>query len=817
MYVSDSQNHRVQVYTFSGDTPVYSTTIGVTGVPGSDSAHFQWPQRVAIDSSDRLYVADGGNFRIQRCSHAAGWTCSTFHGTGSRGSGPGELGWTAGVATDGSDNIYIADGGNHRVKKCDSSGSCAVSATGLGWVPDVAVDSGGDVYVSLWDDCAIQKYDSSGTDLGAFKGISGVPYLTDDSHLNAPFGLAVDASGSIYASTDRGFRVLKLDGTGDTQWTLGTPGVFGSDNVHFGDSQRGPESIAVDASGTIYVADPGNHRIQIFDSSSSYVTTLGSHGSGIYEFDRPGGVAVDTGGNIYVADNYNHRVQIYNSSRVYVATLGETGVCGSDNDHFCCAAGVTVDDSGNIYVADADNNRVQVFDSSRVYQRTIGSGGGCGDRFDNFCEPRDVAVDAQGRVYVADIYNQRVQVFDSTGAYLTTIGGQWGSRTGELRHAAAVEVDDRGNVFVADEINHRIQKFALYAPGWRQVNINGFGDWWNGGATALELFNGELYAGASNWMEGARVWRATDGGNWAAVSEPGFAGVYSNVNTAIPDMIVFGSQLYAGAGWGGGPGQVWRSTDGSTWLPVSSDGFGDSDNDVVSNFAVFDNVLYAGTGNDSGAQIWRSASGDGGSWTQVATNGLGSAEANLVTGLAVFKGVLYAAIESSQGGDAQVWSTVNGTDWTPIVSDGFGDAENIGTGGFAELGGFLYVGIWNDTTGGQVWRSSNGATWTQAMGNGFGDHSNKKVESLFTFGGELFAATNNDFTGLEVWKSEDGLAWEQVNPDGFGDSNNHATLWSSATADWGNRLVIGTWNGANGGEVWMIVRQVSLPLVVRDH
>lgn len=269
MYVSDSANHRVQVYTFVGGSPVYSTTIGVTGVSGDDNAHFNWPARIVTDSSDQLYVADVENFRVQHCTYASQWTCAAFHGTGSQGSGEAELDWAWGIGIDGSDNIYIADSGNARVKKCDSDGTCSIFASGFNWSSDVAVDSTGNVYVSDWTDCTIRKYSSGGIALGVFIGTSGVPYLTDNSHFNRPYGVAVDGSGNIYLSTDRGYRVLKLDASGTPQWVIGTAGVWGNDNVHFGDWWAGPKKVAVDSSGDVYVADTGNHRVQIYNSSGS--------------------------------------------------------------------------------------------------------------------------------------------------------------------------------------------------------------------------------------------------------------------------------------------------------------------------------------------------------------------------------------------------------------------------------------------------------------------------------------------------------------------------------------------------------------------
>ena len=82
---------------------------------------------------------------------------------------------------------------------------------------------------------------------------------------------------------------------------------------------------------------------------------------------------------MYIADSGNHRVQIYNNQLAYVATLGQTGVPGSDNSRFNYPFDVAVDRNGTIYVADEGNDRIQVFNSNLQYVRTIGGGGtgGC--------------------------------------------------------------------------------------------------------------------------------------------------------------------------------------------------------------------------------------------------------------------------------------------------------------------------------------------------------------------------------------------------------------------------------------------------------
>ena len=342
------------------------------------------------------------------------------------------------------------------------------------------------------------------------------------------------------------------------------------------------------------------------------------------------------------------------------------------------------------------------------------------------------------------------------------------------------------------------------ASEWEQVNVDGFGDPVTNGVSALEVFKGQLYAGATNGDVGAQVWRWEKDGQWQQVSETGFGS--GSANAALIDLIVFQGQLYAGMGWNQAPGQVWRSGAGTNWQPVTTDGFGDGDNIAITNFAVFRGMLYAGTGTASGSvQIWRSRNGNSDSWTQV---GLG--EPGLtgnVTGFAVYKGGLYAAIEpaSGFGGPIQVWRSTNGSNWEAVTLDGFGDALNESTGGFAQFRGYLYLGTRNETTGGQIWRTRDGLSWDSVVDDGFGDTSNIKVESLLVHEGHLYAATFN-WLGLQVWRSANGRSWEQVVAEGFGDSNNNATLWNNATTVHKGNILIGTWSTLTGGELWMSTR-----------
>ena len=830
LYVSDSNNHRIQVYDISGEIPVYETTIGETGVPHTDNAGFTNPHFIDIDSSNRLYVVEGPNHRVQRCEFSGAWTCSTFVGeTGVPGDDLAHLNWPTGVSVDTADSVYIADLFNQRALKCNTAGTCIHFAGTTGEpgsdnahfnVPlDTAVDSNGYVYVSDWSNQRVQKFDESGIYVATI-GVTGEPYLVDDLRLNAPWGIAVDQDGGMYVTENRGFRLVKMDARGEQQWTVGEPGVYGDDAEHFGSWWAGLEgNLAVDSAGLVYVPDTGNNRIQIFDSDGNYLETFGGGGNGNYEFECPAGVAISpVNGDIYMVDRCNQRIQVFTGDRVYKATLGVLDESGSDNQHFNWPWGVTVDADGKIYVADSDNHRVQkcTLSGSSYTCTTFAGETGIFDNAFGHLHPLAVAVDGDRRVYVADEWNYRIQVFDDQGTYLTTIGGGWGAKTGEMVRPSGVAVDGEGNVYVTDRDNHRVQKFALGVQGWIQTNINGFGDPGNTWVSSLEVFNGQFYAGTANWDKGGTIWRSNDGINWTNVNEPGFGDTYGNTNPVIVDMFEFRGNLYATTGWGGAPGQMWRSSNGTDWSQVVADGFGDPANGAITVLEIFKDNLYAATHTpqSNGIEIWRSATGNNLDWTPVVVNGYGDANNVDCTGLIDFDGYLYAAVENNQDG-LEVWRSLDGIAWDQVNVNGFGDAKNNHTSNWSVLNGYLYLATRNYSTGGQVWRTSNGTTWEQVQGNGFDDLNNQKIDTLYTYGNQIYAVTENNVTGAEVWKSFNGITWFQANPDGFGDSNNAWTFWSPAIHAFNYNLYIGTTNYANGGEIWKKLSDIYLPVVVR--
>jgi hypothetical protein len=346
--------------------------------------------------------------------------------------------------------------------------------------------------------------------------------------------------------------------------------------------------------------------------------------------------------------------------------------------------------------------------------------------------------------------------------------------------------------------------------GSKPIVRDGFGNGNNILIEALQVFNDNLYAEATNYVEGATIWRSADSATWTQVISPGFDSAYGANNPIVFDMFVFNDQLYAGTGnWTSTPsaGQIWRSANGTDWSRVAADGLGNPDNAGFTTFTSFKGMLYAAALNRSGGvELWRSSTGNSGSWTRVADQGFGGGSAHfIITSLTEFKRQLYATVEATLGTGAQVWRSSNGTTWTLVSDNGFSDTDNFQTGSSVVYRSQLYVTTRNDVTGAQLWRSSNGINWIQVVGDGFGDINNYKIESLTTFGGALYAAANNSVTGVELWRSTDGVHWTQINTDGFGDSGIFVSLWSNGTVAFDGNYLIGS-SGPFGGVIWQLQR-----------
>jgi len=230
-----------------------------------------------------------------------------------------------------------------------------------------------------------------------------------------------------------------------------------------------PRAVAVDAEGKIYVADSGNHRVQIFNPDGSFLRQFGSackldtgegcQGDGRGQFNEPWGIAVAADGSIYVSDTWNHRIQKFDNQGAFVTMWGRFESTGGElgaPSVFYGPRSLVVGQDGNIYVMDTGNKRVQLFAPDGQFVAQYGGGGVIEGRLD---EPVGLAQDSAGNWYVADTWNRRIQKFDRNFVYLTqwSIDG-WASQSVVNKPALAVD-GARNIVYAVDPENYRVLAF----------------------------------------------------------------------------------------------------------------------------------------------------------------------------------------------------------------------------------------------------------------------------------------------------------------------------------------------------------------------
>ncbi len=422
------------------------------GTYGSGDGQLGSISGIAIDSSGYIYLAQYGQHRIQKFDSSGNFVTKW----GTQGSGNGQLDAPNSISIDSSDNVYVSEINNARVQKFSSTGTYITKwgsfGTGNGQfqaIAGVAADSSGNVYVVEQVGNRVQKFNSSGTYVTQW-GTSG----SGNGQFSAPQGIATDSSGNVYVADTNNARVQKFTSAGVyTTSFLGYPAY---------DAVFQPKNSAINSSQEIYVIENANFRVHKFDSSGNHITAWGSSGTGNSQFQSLDGIAVDSTGNVYVADSIRKRVQKFNSSGTYVT---QWGTSGSGNGQFSSPIGIAIDSSDNVYVVDSGNNRVQKFNSSGTYVTqwgTFGTGNG------QFSIPQGVAVDSTGNVYVTDMNNNRIQKFNSSGTYVT----QWGTSgtgNGQLSGPKHIWVDAQNSVYVSEYYNNRIQKFTssgVYITKW---------------------------------------------------------------------------------------------------------------------------------------------------------------------------------------------------------------------------------------------------------------------------------------------------------------------------------------------------------------
>jgi len=308
------------------------------------------------------------------------------------------------------------------------------------------------------------------------------------ARFNAPTGVAADASGNLYVADQQNCFIRKVTPAGVVTRFGGNTvnnNPCGSTNGASTVAQfNGPNGVAVDGAGNVYVADTFNNKIRKI-TPAGVVSTLAGSGAfgaadgagGTASFRSPRGVAVDAAGNVFVADTQNHTIRQVTPGGVVSTVAGLAQTSGLVNDIGTAARfnnpwGIAVDTSGNLYIAELNNHAIRKIanDAPRTVTTlaggTFGSqdGTGPGPRFNG---PRGVAVDGAGTVYLADTGNNRIRQVTAAGV-VTTLAGSFrnggfdgAGATARFNNPEGIAVDAAGVVYVADTTNDNIRKIAL--------------------------------------------------------------------------------------------------------------------------------------------------------------------------------------------------------------------------------------------------------------------------------------------------------------------------------------------------------------------
>jgi len=435
LYVADSGNHEIRMITPKGTNWMVSTIAGSMAQPAVNyldgigtNAHLLYPSGIAVGTDGSIYFEDTQEVCL----------------------------WTNFDEIRKIIPIITAAGTNWMVSTLATNINCQTNAPYLTWTyQGVAVDNLGNVYVAQCNGGGIGKITQTGS----------------KSYLNfsAEYGVAVDGAGNLYAA----------EGSGNTIQTLTTNGVMTTNSATGSDAPfLDPQGVAVDASGKLYVTDTGNNLIRTISSAGvvsilagTGPTSMGSaDGSGsTARFNQPTGLALDASGTLYVADSSNNTIRIVTSAGLVNTLAGMAGNAGNANGpgsqaRFNNPQGIAVDANYNVYVADTGNGIIRMITPAGMVSTIAGSGGayleypvdGIGTNA-MFCYPSALAVDSAGNIYVSDQGGSYFS-FEGTAATrkISLTNGNWvvatihvntGNAVGCSQQCSGIALDSAGNFY----------------------------------------------------------------------------------------------------------------------------------------------------------------------------------------------------------------------------------------------------------------------------------------------------------------------------------------------------------------------------------
>jgi len=336
VYVADTENKRLQQF----DNNLKPIT--KWGTIGSDDGRFNFPYSISLGPDGSKYVVDKNNHRIQKFDRSGNFVAKW----GTNGAGDGQFAYPVGVATGPDGSVYVADYGNNRIQKFDADGKFLTKwgARGIGNgqfynLHKVAVSSDNFVYVLDDGDYngagRIQKFDSGGNFITKSINNSNLVWVRD---------ISITSDGMVYVANENR-PLVKYDK--DCKY-IGTIAASSSDYA-----------LAIAPDNSIYVVNGNNGTIEQYDNKGTRLALWGKWGNLDGEFYYPRGIAVDADGTVYVADTENHRIQkmtVSSGVETMFKTTMPVSQAAAAVQQYTAAIGILAK-SGKMYLAaDLKNN-----------------------------------------------------------------------------------------------------------------------------------------------------------------------------------------------------------------------------------------------------------------------------------------------------------------------------------------------------------------------------------------------------------------------------------------------------------------------------
>jgi hypothetical protein len=435
LFISEYSEHRVRKVNSAG---VISTAIGngISGFSGdggpATASMISFPYALIYDSHGNLYLSDSGNNRVRKVDPTG--IITTIAGNGSSGySGDGgpataaSLNGPRGLAFDSAGTLYISDTNNNVVRTVDTGGIIRTIA---------------------------------GNGVAGFSGDGGPAVAAS---MNEPFGLVLDRSGNLYIADAVNHRVRRVDAAGTIITFAGSsnPGACNGDGGPATQATLGFVHDLEVSKGMVLISNAGCTKVRGVDLSTNIINTVagvtsGFNGDGLNalftDFDSPHGLSLDSAGNQIIADSGNDRVRIVNSSTNTVSTIaggfvGDNGPATQASLLF--SAGISFDSKGSLLIADEWGHRIRKVTNGII--STIAGTGISGYTGDGgpavnatLYFPYAVTTDGSGNIYVADQGGLVLRKIDSSGNISTL------QSTALLGQVTGLTSDNQGNIYAAD-------------------------------------------------------------------------------------------------------------------------------------------------------------------------------------------------------------------------------------------------------------------------------------------------------------------------------------------------------------------------------